>query len=429
MGHINELPDDLLLKILSLIPTKEVVATSLLSKRWESLWTNVRRLEYDQEYHYDKRTGFSRFVDKSLLSYQSPILESLKFKFKSRYGYGDIGLWMRTAVNRHIRELTLECGDVLIKLPLRLFTCKTLMVLKLNGWIDLNIPLTASLPSLKTLHLVLLRKSNYESFSRLLSKCPVLTDLMVEQRKSNAMSMLNIAVPSLQRLSIRTVIDSDKELGYFNYDKDIPKVVINVPSLKYLTIDDRGNDFDVIENLSQVVEARIKANETSTKVFLRCISSSVKRLSISSLKSKDVYSTGSFFCQLEHLELYTDSANGWLKLLAHILESSINLRVLKLFNKHSNWRMHPLDRWDMSSSTVPECIVSSLEVLQWRGYLEREIDKEVMSYLLKHSLCLKTVMITPNRPDDVEEINQIAELFASFPIGSKTCKFGFNLDT
>lgn len=289
MSDINDLPDDLLVKILSSIPTKDVVATCLLSKRWESLWTNVTRLEYDQEYHYDRRIGFSRFVDKSLLSNQSSVLESLHFKFKSGYAYREIGFWIRTAINRHIRELTLECGDILIKLPLRLLTCETLVILKLKGWIDLNIPLTASLPSLKTLHIVLLKKSNYESFSRLLSKCPVLVDLMVERRKSNAMSNLNIAVTSLRSVTIKTVVESDNGLRYSIYEKYIPNVVINAPSLEYLNIDDHGNDFDVIKNLPQVVEARIKANETSTKVFLRYLTSSVKRLSLSSLKSKVIH--------------------------------------------------------------------------------------------------------------------------------------------
>ncbi|CAN6870177.1 unnamed protein product, partial [Brassica oleracea] len=91
------------------------------------------------------------------------------FKFKTGYAYREIGLWIRTAVRREIPELTLECGDILIQLPLRLLTCKTLVILDLKGWIDLNIPVTASLPSLKTLHIVLLRKSNYEHFSRILS--------------------------------------------------------------------------------------------------------------------------------------------------------------------------------------------------------------------------------------------------------------------
>lgn len=290
MSNINDLPDDLLVKILSSIPTEDVVATCLISKRWESLWTHVTRLEYDQEYHYARRTGFSRFVDKSLLSHQSSLLESLHFKLKSGYAYRDIGLWLRIAINRHIRELTLECGEILIHLPLRLLTCETLVILKLKGWIDLNIPLTASLPSLKTLHIVLLRKSNYESFSRLLSNCPVLDDLTVEQRRSSDMSKLNISVPSLQRLSVRTVAESENGMRNFIDDKYIPKVSINVPSLKYLNIDDRGNDFDVInKKLHQVVEARIKANETSTKVFLRYLTRSVKSLSLSSLKLEVIH--------------------------------------------------------------------------------------------------------------------------------------------
>ncbi|KAL0886915.1 hypothetical protein Bca101_010898 [Brassica carinata] len=282
-GSINDLPDDSLVKILSHILTKDV-ATSLLSKRWKFLWKYTTRLEYDQEYHYAKRTGFSRFVDKYLLSHQRPaILESLHFKFKTRYAYREIGLWIRTAVSGvRIRELTLESGDILIQLPLRLLTCETLVILKLKGWINLNIPLTASLPSLKTLHI----PSTYEHFSRLLSSCLFLVDLMLEQRTSSAMSKLDIVIPSLVRLFIRTVTKKDNGLRYSPHEKSIPKVMIKAPSLKYLNIDDKGNEFDVIKDLFQVVEGNVKANETSTKVFLRYLTSSVKRLLLYSLRSQ-----------------------------------------------------------------------------------------------------------------------------------------------
>lgn len=38
MRNITELHDDLLVKILSFVPAKEVAATSVLSKRWYCLW-------------------------------------------------------------------------------------------------------------------------------------------------------------------------------------------------------------------------------------------------------------------------------------------------------------------------------------------------------------------------------------------------------
>ncbi|VVA96366.1 unnamed protein product [Arabis nemorensis] len=41
MRSINELHDDLLVKILSFVPAKEVVATSALSKRWYCLWKQL----------------------------------------------------------------------------------------------------------------------------------------------------------------------------------------------------------------------------------------------------------------------------------------------------------------------------------------------------------------------------------------------------
>ncbi|KAF2553819.1 hypothetical protein F2Q68_00037040 [Brassica cretica] len=45
MDKVSPFPDDLLLKILSYLPTNEVRITSVLSKRWRSLWMLLPKLE------------------------------------------------------------------------------------------------------------------------------------------------------------------------------------------------------------------------------------------------------------------------------------------------------------------------------------------------------------------------------------------------
>ncbi|CDY20731.1 BnaA02g08710D [Brassica napus] len=50
MDMISQLPEDLLLRILSELPTaNDVVATMVLSKRWQPLWKSVPKLVFDDD--------------------------------------------------------------------------------------------------------------------------------------------------------------------------------------------------------------------------------------------------------------------------------------------------------------------------------------------------------------------------------------------
>ncbi|XP_010545533.1 PREDICTED: putative F-box/FBD/LRR-repeat protein At4g26350 [Tarenaya hassleriana] len=106
MDRISLLPDVLLIRILSFVPTKDVFGTMVLSRRWQSLWTMVPRLEYASSGHETERGAFTEFVYRSLLSNKAPILESPCLHVDSSSARGvDLRIWVGIAVERRVREL------------------------------------------------------------------------------------------------------------------------------------------------------------------------------------------------------------------------------------------------------------------------------------------------------------------------------------
>lgn len=47
VDRISQLPNDLLLKILSELSTEEVIRTSILSKRWRDAWKKISTIFFD----------------------------------------------------------------------------------------------------------------------------------------------------------------------------------------------------------------------------------------------------------------------------------------------------------------------------------------------------------------------------------------------
>ncbi|XP_014517506.1 FBD-associated F-box protein At3g52670 [Vigna radiata var. radiata] len=205
---ISSFPDEILCHILSFLPTKHVVATSVLSKRWKFLWRSLPFFDFHYDgdlFDYDRNNeNYSHFlhsVDSFLLSRdKDQPLHRFRLRSDSTYGHPvSIQRWITAAVSRSVRhlDLYLDWGFVL---PSVVFSCKTLVVLKLT-FIQVENTFSVDLPLLKILHLDNISSPEGLDLSQLLSGCPNLEDLEVKGFISTTKGKV-IRLPKLIRASI-----------------------------------------------------------------------------------------------------------------------------------------------------------------------------------------------------------------------------------
>ncbi|KAL1206206.1 FBD-associated F-box protein [Cardamine amara subsp. amara] len=415
MDIISGLFDELLIKILLLVPTKVAVSTSILSKRWEYLWMWLPKLEYsnrDSSSAQWKRLRY--FLDKNLPLHRAPVIESFRLdltcaKFKTE----NVKFWVVLAVSRCVRELEIMYSSNPSKpkiLLSNLYTCKSLLTLKLDGEILLDVPRMVFLPSLKTLQLRSVSYLNEESLQRLLSNCPVLEDLLVDLPENGTMGKLTVVFPSLQSLSL-----------FIPYDYSIDGIVIQTPSLKYFKLKDHKceSHYCLIENMPNLIEAYVDVEFPNINSLIGSITS-VKRLEICSVH---VYDEGFVFNQLEHLEVCR-SCNKKCSpnLLVRLLKDSPNLQVLDLFVMKYHQHIDYMEYWNQPS-TVSECM-SSLQTFNWIEYSGEPEERDVAVYILENALHLKTATIE-HFERYVPKLEVIKELARSSRASSK-CKLMFH---
>ncbi|XP_013605673.1 PREDICTED: FBD-associated F-box protein At4g10400-like [Brassica oleracea var. oleracea] len=384
MDRISELSDELLVKILLLVPTKVAVSTSILSKRWKYLWMWLPKLEFSYRHVVDPECErLQSFLDRNLRLHRAPVIESFRFYICcSCLKPKNIKMWVSTAVSHCLRELDIsrrsDPPDKPDILPSILFTCKSLVVLKLAGGILLDVPRMVSLPSLKTLQLRRVRYFNEETLQRLLSNCPVLEDLVLVLSNGDTTGKLTVVVSSLLSLSL-----------YLSHYLKIDGYVIETPSLKYFKLveDSCRNHYCLIENMPFLVEA-LDVNLPDINSLIGSIAS-VKRLEICS-EAIMMLDEGFVFNQLEHLEVCLCKDHSYNQLV-RLLNSSSNLQGLRLFYMDIHYT--PKRGYWNQPTTVPECLLSSLQSLSWSLYTGEPQERDSLVYILKHALHLKTAIV------------------------------------
>lgn len=441
--RISNLPDPILTHILSFIPTKSAVGTTILSKRWKSPFISLPNLDFDDAvsiYHdlfgrdSRKKVSFMNFVDKILMLRGNNLnLERFSLICVGNYDLTRVDEWIRIVVGHNVKELNLTLNfRELYALVQDVYMCRSIEVLRLKWKILVDVPENVSFFSLKVLEFTGVKFSSYESVEKLLLSCPVLEDLVIENCKWLSGCCLSVRGSALKNLSLDTYVHLDREVEL--------KILIDTPAIETLEIREfTSEDILIKENLTSIrtasidvaqkIERSVPCSLYGDSVFglLENISH-VKFLTLSKSTMGALSRASDYrfptFHNLTELELIVDAWSGW-TLLPHILGSSPNLETLVfpqgLVDMFSSQSQFFRFSWS-PPELVPECLSSKLKTIEIKSFQGINDELSFVKYLLKHGRVLRTMSIDCSLlPDDAK----IQKKLFKFRRGSTSCKLVF----
>ncbi|KAL7129570.1 hypothetical protein ABFS83_13G076200 [Erythranthe nasuta] len=410
IDRLSELPDSVLCYILSFLPTQKSVATSILSRRWRYLWTDVPNLDF-----VDENQGT---INRVLSLYKVQKIKSFCLADEIDCDDYQIGTWISFAIERNVQNLDIwrESADVF--LPRSLFTSKTLVDLRLNCCGEFpNIGTAVSLPLLKKLHLIFI--SGYESLPHLLSGCPVLEELVLQL--SFEYCSFTISSPTIKRLMIdinAEIPENPDEMYYVDYSLEI-----DTPAVVYLKLFDNANYHIKFGLLDSLTEASVHIQDYSNDfIYSRSVVEFIERLrNVRCLKlhlshrAENIHSVFAArtisFRNVTKLEMTTDCL-----FLPKLLENADNLEILIL-----NEVNETIDRW-MEPQQVPTCLVSRLRTIKLFRFVQTKRKFKAVKYLLKNAEILEKIEIVyPCYLTSKKRIYTLDKI-SSFERGSSACK-------
>ncbi|KAH7862242.1 hypothetical protein Vadar_001959 [Vaccinium darrowii] len=201
---ISQLPDDILVAILSLLSFVEAASTCVLSKRWKSLWTHLTVLNFDFPKMLKEpikiadmpvaRAKFVGWVNRALRLHQGPVVNEFKlhFFFTRKTFCCHLDKWFNFAIRKSVQRLEVNLSPT-CPVPNR---SKAKHYFFPNKFFDL-IKSPHGLSCIKSLTQLSLRFVDVsgELVEHLLSNCPLLLRLSVSD--STSLVNLNVSGPSL----------------------------------------------------------------------------------------------------------------------------------------------------------------------------------------------------------------------------------------
>lgn len=266
IDRLSDLPDSLIIHILSFLGVKEAAITSVLSKRWKCLWAELPRLEFWGNEEREKAEDFVSFVSRTLEIRKADYLEKFLVRFINydKCFVSDVDAWVEFSVKNGVKEVNLILYSYdYYKLPQIMLSCKSLKDLHLSGvMVSESTIKWQSLTRLSLDDVIL----NQSLIDEILSSCLVLNRLELEE--CGGFNRLEVNSQCLDFLRVHHYEDELKISAPYVRDLDIKVVpqgrkcqLKNISSVLEASVDffdffkfDGGFSEEVMSNANEFLE-------------------------------------------------------------------------------------------------------------------------------------------------------------------------------
>uniref|UniRef100_A0A7N0UNZ0 F-box domain-containing protein n=1 Tax=Kalanchoe fedtschenkoi TaxID=63787 RepID=A0A7N0UNZ0_KALFE len=395
MDRISELPDSLILHILSRLSPKEVKATSVLSKTWLRITDSIT-LDLCFNDSRIPRADFPSFVHRVLCRGHTN-LRSVTLHLNFVYDADQTQHWIKAMEARNVKEVNLFLRHCYVLVP-ELFVCKTVEVLHVSCSVHIKLPPLIRLPSLKILNLILedIDFSIGVTVAKLISGCPELEELNLMFGVSPCKGILLIQSSRLKKFELRfcSVGHNPTSIGELRLDTPalefldvsflyaVPQVYLisRMPSLCDIKIAVSLQEEQVLDNS---VHARVGfIREVDYIKALSLCSTTLKILNLGPMAALPL------FPNLTRLEVgLVEKFEPCMRLLEHMP----NLEELVL--QMVQWS---LKAWKMAQpdGVPPQCLLKSLRTVEFNNFRGSKSEMKMAKYFLRHGGALEIMKIS-----------------------------------
>ncbi|ONI09037.1 hypothetical protein PRUPE_5G213700 [Prunus persica] len=405
--NLWNLPNDILDQILSLLPLKEAVATSVLSSKWRYVWTSCLVLDFDFEKNMKPLTHCSHYqdqdfedkecwryvnwVDSVVKMHTGPTIEKFRVCFPLDLSFTPfIDRWVQFALKKWVQDLVLD------------FSAQSHKLLHLgNGFSKASG--FSKFRALKNLSLNSIGVTRGD-IGFVLSTCPCLEKLKVSNCRNLtsvtivgshfALKLKSLAIECWHSMDSIEILDAN--IVSFSYSGNPLKLVLsNVPLLVVVSISERDN---------------ILTDDYRGLIFNQlsgCLSQlHTLGLDLNGMVDMEVFSVQTL-PNIKHLELEVlgedililEQINCFMKACSYLEKLVLKMQFI-----------FPEVNLKEASNT---CSHHHLEVVEIVGYRGRQSAVKILMLLMETAVSLKKVVINPVRQlirgESVDESDEVVE--------------------